>query len=154
VLEEARPAIYRVIEQCDQIDGGPIMGIVVRTAVEPASITSAVQQAVWSVDTNQPVARIQTMEEIVGRQLSTPSQSKALLGAFALLALLLAPLGRNLGCSLLCVTQRTNEIGVRMALVRCQVKRDHALLQRTRPSLYAYGPCHWPSSGSDRSPAR
>jgi predicted permease len=80
VLEEMKPAVYRLHEHCDQV-GGLDIGIVVRTAVEPASIVSAVRQAIWSLDKNQPLARIQTMEEIVGRQLSTPSQSTALLGA-------------------------------------------------------------------------
>ncbi len=92
VLDEAKPAVYRVNEQCDQI-GDLNAGIVVRTAVEPASIISAVRNGIWSLDKNQPIARIQTMEEIVDRQLSTPSESTSLLGAFALLALLLASLG-------------------------------------------------------------
>jgi hypothetical protein len=69
VAEDSARAIYGVHEQADQSNDLP-SGIVVRTVLEPNSIIAAVRPANWSVDKNQPLARIRTMEDIIDRQLS------------------------------------------------------------------------------------
>jgi putative ABC transport system permease protein len=126
--QPAFPIIFTPLAQNPQRQ----MGILARTAGDPLAMTTALREAIWSVDSDQPVADMRTVDQLIEDSFAAPMTLFSIFAAFAAFAVAMSAAGIY-GVISYAVSARTREIGIRMAL---GARATSVLAMITRQALW------------------
>jgi len=115
--QKSEPQVYL---PAGQVADGSIIGyipkdLIVRSSIEPSALVPAIREIVRRADPELPISDVRTMSDVVDTQTASRAVQSRVIGAFALVAAILAAVGIH-GLLALAVAQRSREFGVRIAL--------------------------------------